>query len=71
VVVLFVVALLWAKALPAGSTRRSPHMAEGTTFIRTLFPARRFWPRTWLFVTVHRLDAEELRCLSQFLFDPQ
>jgi hypothetical protein len=24
-----------------------------------------------LFITIHRLDAEELCCLSQFLFDPQ
>src|SRR5579859_2059795 len=70
-VVLLVLVLLWAKALPTGSTRRIPHRAEGTTFISTLFPARRLCPRAWLFVTVHRLDAKELRCLSQFLFDPQ
>jgi hypothetical protein len=28
-------------------------------------------PEDALFVKIHRLDAEELCCLSQFLFDPQ
>jgi hypothetical protein len=61
---------------------RTPFSAVGRNFIRTLFPARCLAPRSWaiassqtsedaLFVTIHRLDAEELCCLSQFLFDPQ
>jgi hypothetical protein len=61
---------------------RTPFSAVGRNFIRTLFPARWLAPRSWaiassqtsedaLFVTIHRLDAEELCCLSQFLFDPQ